>query len=202
MAVDDGAYRFGPDNGRLLVRTGRTGLGRRAGHDLLIEVTRWEGSATVDSSDPASSSVNVDVDAGSLEVREGTGGALPLTDSNRVEIKQTMRDKILDISRYPEITFRSTRVSGTRQSFSVDGDLTIVGVTRPATVRGTVTNDGRVRGASTVVQTRFGIRPYTGFFGALKLADEVEIEFDIGLRLFQVFSELFGKNMSPSSHNW
>jgi polyisoprenoid-binding protein YceI len=184
MPVDDGTYQLGPENGRLLVRTGRTGLGRRAGHDLLIEATRWEGSATIDSSDAANSSVRIDVDADSLEVREGTGGVLPLTDSNRAEIKETIRNKVLDTRRYPEITFRSTSVSGSPQSFAVEGDLTIVGVTKPATVQGVITGDGRAQGTSTVVQTRFGIKPYAGFFGALKLADEVGIEFDIGLGLF------------------
>ena len=33
----------------------------------------------------------------------------------------------------------------------------------------------------TLVQTRFGIKPYTGFFGALKLKDEVMVEFEVDL---------------------
>ena len=52
-----GAYRLGPESGRLLVKTTRTGLGAKAGHDLTIEVTRWHGHATVDTADPANSSV-------------------------------------------------------------------------------------------------------------------------------------------------
>jgi polyisoprenoid-binding protein YceI len=78
-----GAYRLGPEFGRLLVKTTRTGLGAKAGHDLTIVVTRWRGRATVDTSDPASSSVVVEVEVDSLEVREGTGGVKPLTDADR-----------------------------------------------------------------------------------------------------------------------
>jgi hypothetical protein len=32
-----------------------------------------------------------------------------------------------------------------------------------------------------VVQSAFGIKPYTGFFGALKLRDEVGVEFEVDL---------------------
>ncbi len=34
------------------------------------------------------------------------------------------------------ITFVSSQVSGTAESFCIDGDLTIVGVTQPVTVEG------------------------------------------------------------------
>jgi hypothetical protein len=33
----------------------------------------------------------------------------------------------------------------------------------------------------TLAQTGFGIKPYTGFFGALKLKDEVVVEFEVDL---------------------
>ncbi|NUL33985.1 YceI family protein, partial [Streptomyces lunaelactis] len=41
--LTDGTYRLGPSTARLLIKTGRAGLGRRAGHDLTIEATRWSG---------------------------------------------------------------------------------------------------------------------------------------------------------------
>jgi hypothetical protein len=53
-------------------------------------------------------------------------------------------------------------------------------VTRPVTLQGRVA-DGRIVGGATVVQSRWGIRPYSAFFGALKLSDEVKIDFDIAL---------------------
>ena len=180
MAIDDGTYALGPESGRLLVKTSRTGLGSKAGHDLTIEVTRWQGRATVDTAEPANSSVSVDADVDSFEVIEGTGGVKPLSDSDRAEIKKTLREKILQSSRYPSITFRSTKVSGTPESFTAQGDLSIAGTTNPATVRGGIT-DGRARGDTTIAQTQWGIQPYSAFFGALKLADEVAVEFDVAL---------------------
>lgn len=175
-----GTHALGPDAGRLLVKTSRTGLGSKAGHDLTIEVTQWQGTATVDTADPANSSVNVDVEIDSFEVREGTGGIKALTDDDRAEIKKTLREKILHADRYPTITFRSARVEGSPESFVVEGDLTIVGTAHPVTVRGSL-SDGHVRGGATVVQSRWGIKPYSAFLGALRLRDEVEVEFDLNL---------------------
>jgi polyisoprenoid-binding protein YceI len=177
MALTEGTHTLGPQSGSLLLRTSRAGLGRKAGHDLTIEAAGWSAAVTV--ADPESSSVAVTVEVDALEVREGTGGVLPLGDSDRAEIKKNLR-KVLQADRHPTITFRSTRVRGTSGEFTVDGDLTIAGTTRTAVVRA-VADDGRVRGGTTVAQTDFGIKPYSAFFGALKLAVEVEIAFDLGL---------------------
>jgi polyisoprenoid-binding protein YceI len=174
-----GASKLGPESGRLLVHTMRTGLGAKAGHDLTIEVTRWHGRATVDTANPANSSVTVEVKAASFQVREATGGVKPLTEADRAEINKTVKE-ILHTAQHPTIAFQSTRVDGSAGSFTVDGELTIMGVTRPVTVQGRVT-DGRVVGEATVVQSRWGIRPYSALFGALKLSDEVTVAFDVAL---------------------
>jgi polyisoprenoid-binding protein YceI len=179
VGVPDGSYRVGPQSGRLLVRTARTGLGAKAGHDLAIEVTRWRGNVIVHAASPASSSVTVEADVDSLEVREGTGGVKPLTDADRAGIRDTLRG-ILNSAAHPLITFVSSQISGTAESFGIDGDLTIAGVTRPVTVEGQLAA-GRAQGAAVVVQSRWGIRPYSAFLGALKLRDEVEVKFDIDL---------------------
>jgi polyisoprenoid-binding protein YceI len=83
--------------------------------------------------------VTVEADVGSFEVREGTGGVKPLTDTDRADIKNTLRGKILNTRQHPVITFVSSKVSGTAESFRIDGDLTIVGVTQPVTVEGQLT---------------------------------------------------------------
>jgi polyisoprenoid-binding protein YceI len=174
-----GAYRLGPESGRLLVHTTRTGLGAKAGHDLTIEVTRWHAHATVDPVTPANSSVTVEVNADSFEVRKGTGGVKPLSDADRAEIHRTLK-AILHAAQHPTITFRSRGVDGSAASFTCDGELTIMGVTHPVAAQGRVA-DGRVVGGATVVQSQWGIRPYSAFFGALKLSDEVKVDFDVAL---------------------
>jgi polyisoprenoid-binding protein YceI len=119
-----GAYRLGPESGRLLVHTTRTGLGAKAGHDLTIEVTRWHGHATVDTAVPANSSVTIQIDVDSFQVREGTGGVKPLTDADRAEISKTLK-QVLHTAQHPTITFWSRRVDGSAGSFTLDGELEI-----------------------------------------------------------------------------
>jgi polyisoprenoid-binding protein YceI len=154
-------------------------MGRRAGHDLVIEVTRWHGEVIVDAAKPEDSTVSVEVDVDSFEVREGLGGVKPLTDNDRKEIKKTLR-RILESETDPEITFRSTSVTSSAESWTVEGDLTLRGRTHPVRVDSVIVGD-RVRGGTTVKQTLWGIKPYSAFLGALKLADEVAVEFDAAL---------------------
>jgi polyisoprenoid-binding protein YceI len=179
VAITDGTYRLTSESGELLVKTGRTGMGRRAGHDLVIEVTRWQGEVTVASARPEDAMVSVEADVDSLAVREGLGGVKPLTDKDRADIQNTVRD-ILDSKAHPKIRFTSTRVTRSAESVTVEGNLTIRGGTEPVTIRGEIAED-RVRGSATVAQTRWGIKPYSAFLGALKLADEVGVEFDLEL---------------------
>ena len=40
----NGTHKLGPASGALRVRTGRTGAAAKAGHDLLIEVGKWEAT--------------------------------------------------------------------------------------------------------------------------------------------------------------
>jgi polyisoprenoid-binding protein YceI len=179
MALAGGIYRLTPESGELLVKTGRTGMGRRAGHDLVIEVTRWQGELIVDTAKPEDSTVSVEIDVDSFEVREGLGGVKPLTPNDCAQIKKTLRE-ILESEPDPKITFHSTSITNSAESWTVEGDLTIRGRTQPVTVN-SVLIDERVRGGTTVKQTRWGIKPYSAFLGALKLADEVGVEFDAAL---------------------
>jgi len=184
MPLAEESYRLGPPEGRMLLRTYRTGLGSRIGHDLTIEVTDWDGTARVNPDDPARSEVTIRVNADSLEVREGTGGLKPLTDGDRAEIKKRVREKILKTGTHPEITFAATGFSGTPADLGVEGSLTILGVGRPVTFRASVQEQAepaRVRGRAQVVQSEWGIKPYSAFFGALQLRDAVDIDFDAAL---------------------
>jgi polyisoprenoid-binding protein YceI len=178
MVLTTGEYNLDPQSGRVLIKTGRSGLGRRVGHDLTIEVTRWSATATVDLGEPVNSAVTAEIEVDSFEVREGVGGVKALTDSDRADILKNIREKVLQTATHPKITFRSTSVAGTPESFMVEGDLTIKGVTQPVTVRAQVSGD-RLTGSATVVQTRWGIKPFSALLGQLKVADAVEIEFDV-----------------------
>ena len=205
MAAPSGNFRLGPDAGRVVIKTTRAGLAARVGHDLTLDVTRWSADITVPGGAPAeaapgeaapgeaapgeaapggdlsAATVTAELDLGSLVVREGTGGARPLSDSDRRDIESTMR-KILGGSGGPATAvFRSTRVIPAAAGGAIEGTLTLNGRSQPVRLQLTGPAPGRYRGTVTIVQSAFGIKPYTGFFGALKLRDEVVAEFEVDL---------------------
>ena len=181
MAAITGNFKLGPDNGRVVLKTSRAGLAAKAGHDLTIEITRW--SAQLEVPDEAeggvtAATVSAEFDLGSLEVRQGTGGAKPLTDRDRGEIRKTMNGLIGTGT----ASFTSSRVvrAGSTGG-AVEGTFTLNGRSEPVRLQVSEPAPGRYRGTATVVQTALGIKPYVGFFGALKLKDEVGVEFEVNL---------------------
>jgi len=172
VAIPPGTYNLGPHNGRLLIKTGREGLGNKMGHDLTIEVGRWNATATV-GEDASACSLAGSAEVGSFNVLQGSGGVKPLSEGDKADIKKTILDKVLGNT---QISFRSTSCMGGGSSGSVTGDLTIAGKTAPVTFNIQDMGGGRIRVSGTVVQTNHGVKPFKAFMGALKVKDAVEIE--------------------------
>ena len=150
-------------------------MAAKVGHDLVIDVTRWD--ATVDLTDWT---VELNADARSLEVREGVRGLKPLTDKDRREIRQNIDDKVLQGR---PIAFRSTavRLGEADGPLVVEGELTMAGNARLVTARLDVGPDGRVSGTIPLTQSEWGIKPYRGLMGALKVRDALEVVLDARL---------------------
>ena len=177
MALPTGRYRLGTESGRVVLRTFRDGLAATAGHDLVIELPRWSGELVVDD-DKAPESLEVRIDVGALAVREGTGGLKPLTDRDRREIATTAR-KLLAADQHPEAVFGANRFELSGDNAVIEGNLSIRGVTRPLRLQVSQPEPGSYRGTGTLVQSAYGIKPYTAFFGALKVRDAVDIEVNV-----------------------
>jgi polyisoprenoid-binding protein YceI len=171
------SYTFGASNGTVCVLTTRVGAAAMAGHDLVIDVTSWE--ATLELGDDAERSrIVFDTSAGSFRVREGNGGIKPLTDADRATIEATI-DGIL--GSHP-IRFRSTalELDAAGGVIRARGDLELIGNTHPVAFD-VLLQDGRISARAAFNQTDWGIKPYRALFGALQVADEVNVTFDASL---------------------
>jgi polyisoprenoid-binding protein YceI len=165
--IAPGTHRFGPGNATLSVQTRRGGAAAKAGHDLLLHATAWEGTLTVgEDGEPAAAELAVD--ATSLRVQAGTGGMKALDEDDKANIHQTIDDDVLERR---DIAFRSTGVHGGR----VEGELTLAGKTRPLALDLALSDDGGVSATATVKQSDWGMKPYSALFGTLKVLDEVEV---------------------------
>jgi polyisoprenoid-binding protein YceI len=82
--------------------------------------TKWTADLAFDPANPTASSVSVTMDAGSIDTREAQrDGHLKSPD-------------FLDAEKYPQITFKSTKVEKAGdKKYAVTGDLTIHGTTKP-----------------------------------------------------------------------
>jgi polyisoprenoid-binding protein YceI len=83
------------------------------------EFTKLTGKAVIDPADPTKSTVEVTIEAASINTRE------PQRDEH------LRSADFLDVAKFPEITFRSRRIEALgSEHFRVIGDLTIHGVTK------------------------------------------------------------------------
>jgi hypothetical protein len=169
MPIAASRYELGPQDGTLSVRTYRTGAVARAGHDLLLHVGDW--SATVDLLDGRPTSVALEANGSSFEVIDGTGGLQALDDSDRANIVQTIDDEILERT---AVAFQSTAIEANGAGFRVRGELRLLGRTHPLDVELAV-DGAALRATAVVKQSSWGMKPYSTLFGALKVADDVEV---------------------------
>lgn len=168
MSLQAGSHEIGPSNGSLKIKTGREGAAAKAGHDLVLEPSSWSGTIEIGDSP----SVSLTADPGSIEIIQGTGGAKPLSDKDKGDIKKGMTEKVLGSS---QISFTSSSVEVGDNSLKVDGDLSIAGQSNSVSAPLSVGADGTVSGTITLSQSDYGIKQYKALMGALKVKDSVQV---------------------------
>src|SRR3954447_1252130 len=171
MPIGPGTYVFGPDTATLTVRTKKGGAAAKAGHDLEMEVTRW--NATLELGEQSTATFTAD--SRSFKVIAATGGAAPFGAQEKAAIPQTIDEEVLQGT---AIEFQSSRVEVDRggHTVEVEGELELFGSRHPIAFRLNVGFNGRMAGSAQVTQSDWGITPYTALFGTLKVANDVEVE--------------------------
>jgi polyisoprenoid-binding protein YceI len=176
MSIQPGTHKLGPSNATLRVKTAPTGKAAKMGHNLVIDVTSWSATLVV-GENPADTSIELDADGASLEVRDGHGGMKSLTDKDKTTIQESINEDILNPA---AIEFRSTEVktNDDASQLIVGGNLKLIGNEQPVEFTLDVDGDGKLTGTAIVRQTDWKIKIFSQAFGALKVVDEVEVEID------------------------
>lgn len=106
--------------------------------------------------------------------------AVDTHDDNR---DKTLRDSYFQVDKFPTMTFVERQVTGTPAAFTLTGDLTIHGVTKPVTLKGSVIGSAVIRGkrqigytATTTIDRRdFGMTFGPMLDGALIVGNQITI---------------------------
>jgi polyisoprenoid-binding protein YceI len=174
-----------PITGEVHVRVWKRGLFSGFAHDHDFEVTRWTGSIDPGSGGLEHASLKVTIAADSLRDREeGLSGG----DRKKVDA-QAAGPGVLHAAEYPEIEYvaeglalepgsdRDGPLRGT-----IHGTLALRGKTRPVDATFEATRESgswRAKGRARFRQSDFGIEPFSGFGGTVKVKDEIEVRFDV-----------------------
>ena len=155
----------------LKIRVFKSGAFSAFAHDHEIQAPIEQGK--INSSAPAS--VQLRVDSRKMRVLDPDTPA-----DKRTEIQHTMQSaKVLDVEKFPEISYQSTTVSSRGEGhWEVRGNLTLRGKKQPVTVDVSL-QGGHYRGTASLKQSDFDITPIRLAGGTVKVKDELKIEFDI-----------------------
>jgi polyisoprenoid-binding protein YceI len=157
------------------------GLLSAFGHNPTIVIRDFLAEAQVNPDDLATSSLKFTVKVESLAVKDN------VSDKDRREMERAMQEEILESSSCPEIVYDCSKIAATQVTegqymVTLNGDLTLHGVTRSHTVpaRVALADDSlRAFGTFTLLQTDYELKLASVAGGALKVKDELKFSFNI-----------------------
>ena len=153
----------------IVIHVGKSGLLSAAAHDHTIEAPISSGTMR----ESPMPHVEFTVETAKMTLRPD-----PKVDpKTELTIQKDMEEMPLETKKFPEITFRSSRVEKLADGqWKVDGDLSLHGVTKPVSLT-VKQNDGGYITHTVLKQTDFGIKPISIGGGMIKVKNEVEIDF-------------------------
>ena len=176
-------YSIDSAKSKLEIEVKKEGLFKAFGHNHLIIAKEISGQVQFDPQRIESSAVTLKVQTKSLTVSpEGE------PEKDREDVQATMSgEKVLDVEKYPEIVFTSTRVSAVKQTgddwtLTLSGNLKLHGVEKPVSLLVTLHSTGnqlQAQGQVPLLQTDYGIKPVKAGGGAVTVKDELKISFSI-----------------------
>jgi polyisoprenoid-binding protein YceI len=180
--IPSGNYRINSGQSRLVAGVLVGGMFKKLGHDHAISIRGMAGEVELPSGSTGEGTLRLTLKAASAaEIGK------EFSHKDRQKINKSVRDEALMVDRYPEITFKSTRISpreagGEARRVKVEGELTLHGVTRPIVFAAQLT----VRGTSlhahsefTILHSDFQIKRLSAAGGTIKAKDPIHISCDI-----------------------
>jgi polyisoprenoid-binding protein YceI len=169
---------------RFTVRTFATGILAAMGHNPTIGIRDFSGEMKFDPEQLQAGALRLAIKTRSLTVEDDISG------KDRREIERLMHQDVLETEKFPEILYEAvgiavSKMGDTLFSASLNGNLTLHGVTRSEQIAARVALMGamlRASGEFSLSQSNYNIKPVSVAGGALKLKDELKFQFEIVAR--------------------
>ena len=182
----EAVYRVDPQQSRVFMRTGRDGPMKASGHDHVIASADVEGLVLL-SSDPGKSRADLRLPLQQLIVddpayRERFGLESELSESAVEGTTRNMQDKVLESGLFPWATVGVRMLTMQADQAQLDVSVTVHGTTFDYRVPAELKVGParlRVTGSMTVGHADFGLTPFSAAGGLLRVAEDIEVVFDM-----------------------
>jgi polyisoprenoid-binding protein YceI len=180
LAQGPEVYQIDTKASHIEIHVFKAGFLSSLGDNHQIALTKFSGFAELSKTQPWQAQVTAE--AGSLKVEDPSASP-----SRRKEIQETMLGpRQLDVRRFPLITLRSLSFAPTAQEavWRLKANLTLHGVTSPVEFSLACHMAGdhlRIQGKKMLRLRDFGIEPISRGLGAVRVKNEFEITYDVGL---------------------
>ncbi|MGI9034466.1 MAG: YceI family protein [Pyrinomonadaceae bacterium] len=178
-------YRIDAGRGSFTVQAFAEGLLSFVGHNPTFAVRRYGGEIQF-------AADNIKVDSMLLVAQADTILLIDrMSEKDKAEIENTMRDNVLEIVRFPEIVFVSQDIAMEKNAAGkfqvrVSGNLSLHGVTRRHLIEAAAEinrENLRAKGEFTLRLSDYDIKPVKALGGTLKVKDEIKLSFDITAKI-------------------
>src|ERR1700720_4486334 len=180
------SYAIDTQQSKMDIHVGKEGAFKAFGHDHLIAAKQLSGEVQFDPEKLDKSSVRLHVPTKYITVIDPGE-----SEKDRKEVEATMEsDKVLDVAKFPEITFTSTSISAAKKTsdgweLTLSGKLNLHGVEKAVSFPLHVhadNNELRAQGEVSILQTDYGVTPVKVGGGTVKVKDKLKITFNIVAR--------------------
>ena len=169
---------------RFTLRAFATGILAAMGHNPVISIREFSGELKFDPDQLKADAFRLVIISKSLTADED------ISDKDRREMERLMHQEVLESAKFPEIAYDAsaipvTKIGDTLFSAALDGNLALHGVTRIEPIVARVALMGsmlRASGEFSLSQAKYEIKPVSVAGGALKLKDELKLQFEIVAR--------------------
>lgn len=173
---------------RVYIFVQKTGLGHEHGVVGLIKQGRIDLHAAHDSGGLVFDMASFSADTPDARKYVGLEGETDASTQQQVNANMRGAD-VLDVGKFPTATFVIKQIGKLGKpsqrglpQYQLTGDFTLHGVTKPIQVVADAEDQGpwiHLRGGFTMLQTTFGMTPFTKAFGAVGVADQLNVYGDL-----------------------